>query len=306
MPPDKRINRNSAFLQTWQLYVFSLVPILLFLVFNYIPIFGNVIAFQNYSVRRGFLHSEFAGFKYFRQFFSMPMFWQYLRNTVLLNVYGLILGFPFPIVLALAFNELSNAKLKKTIQTITYAPYFISTVVMAGIVLQLFSYHFGIVNNFLRLIGQPATDLLIRPSFFRPIYIISGIWQGAGYASVLYIAALSAVDPSLYEAALIDGAARIQKVWYIDLPTILPTIVITLILNVGQLLSLSAEKVLLFQNGGNYSVSETIPTYVYKIGIQQAQFSLSTAIGLFNAAANFVLLFTVNKILKRVSGTGLI
>jgi ABC-type polysaccharide transport system permease subunit len=236
----------------------------------------------------------------------MPVFWQYLRNTVLLNVYGLVLGFPFPIVLALAFNELSNGSLKKTVQTITYAPYFISTVVMAGIVLQLFSYHFGIVNNFLRLIGQPPTDLLIRPGFFRPVYVISGIWQGAGYASVLYIAALSSVDPNLYEAAVIDGATRLQKVWYIDIPAILPTIVITLILNVGHLLSLSAEKVLLFQNGGNYSVSETIPTYVYKNGIQQAQFSLSTAIGLFNAAANFVLLFTVNKILKRVSGTGLI
>jgi putative aldouronate transport system permease protein len=247
-----------------------------------------------------------VGFKYFLQFFNMPMFWQYLRNTVLLNVYGLVLGFPFPIILALAFNELNNGKLKKTIQTVTYAPYFISTVVMAGIVLQLFSYHFGIVNNFLRLIGLPPTDLLIRPSFFRPVYVISGVWQGAGYASVLYIAALAAVDPTLYEAAVIDGASRLQKVRYIDLPSILPTIVITLILNVGNLMNLSAEKVLLFQNGGNYSVSETIPTYVYKIGIQQAQFSLSAAIGLFNAAANFILLFTVNKILKRVSDTGLI
>ncbi|MDR0655381.1 MAG: ABC transporter permease subunit [Treponema sp.] len=223
-----------------------------------------------------------------------------------MNLYGLLWGFPFPVALALGFNELSGRRVKKALQTITYAPYFISTVVMAGIVLQIFSYHFGVVNSFLRLIGKEPVDLLIRPSFFRPVMIISGIWQWAGYSSVLYIAALSAVDPSLYEAAFIDGASRLQKVRHIDLPSILPTLVITLILNVGNLLNLSDEKVLLFQYGGNYSVSETIATYVYKIGIQQAQFSLSTAIGLFNAAVNFAMLYSINFILKRASGTGLI
>jgi ABC-type polysaccharide transport system permease subunit len=267
---------------------------------------GNIIAFQDYSVRGGLLHSKFVGFKYFLQFFNTLIFFQILRNTLLLNLYGLILGFPFPIILALGFNEFRNGRTKKTLQTITYAPYFISTVVMAGIVLQIFSYHFGIVNTILRGLSFASTDLLIRPGFFRPVMVISGIWQSAGYGAVLYIAALSAVDPTLYEAAIIDGATKIQKVFYIDLPSIVPTIVITLILSVGNMMNTSAEKILLFQNGGNYSVSETIATYIYKIGIQQAQFSLSTAVGLFNGAVNFLLLFGVNKILRKISGTGLI
>jgi ABC-type polysaccharide transport system permease subunit len=295
-----------GFTQTWELYLIAFVPILLFIVFRYVPIGGNIIAFEDYSPRKGLLGSPLVGLKYFRQFFNLPIAWQIIRNTLVLNVYQLAVGFPFPIILALAFNELSGQRTKKILQTITYAPYFISTVVLVGMMLQMFSYRFGVVNSMLNIFGVASVNFQGIPAFFRPAYVLSGVWQGAGYSSVLYIAALSAVDPSLYEAAIIDGATRLQKVWYIDIPCILPTIVITLILSTGGLLNIGFEKVYLMQNPMNYSVSETISTYVYKVGIQQTQFSFSTAIGLFNAAVNFILLMTVNRVAKRLSGTGLI
>lgn len=266
---------------------------------------GNLIAFQDFSFRKGFLHSPFVGFKYFNQFFSMPIFWTVLKNTVFLSLYALAAGFPFPIILALAFNEITGKRIKKTIQTITFAPHFISTVVMVSIVMQVLSYRYGVINSIIRSIGWAPIDFIGSSNLFRSIYVWSGIWQGAGFASVLYIAALSSIDITQYEAAVIDGANKFQKVLHVDIPGILPTIIITLILSAGGILNVGFEKVFLLQNPANYSVSEIISTYVYKIGVQQTQYSFSTAIGLFNAVVNFSIILSVNFLARKVGETSL-
>lgn len=288
-----------------QLYFLALVPLIFVIIFNYLPMGGLLMAFKDYSIRKGVLRSPWAGLKYFRQLFSTPIFPQILKNTIVLSLESLIIGFPVPIILALAFNELGNEKVKKTLQTFTFAPYFISTVVVVSIMTQVLSFRYGVVNSFLHLFGLESIDFMGSKAFFRPAYIFSGIWQSAGFNSVLYIAALSAVDTSLYEAAAMDGANRWQKVLNIDLPCIMPTIIITLILNTGNILSIGFEKVFLMQNPVNYAASEIISTYVYKVGIEQAQFSFSTAVGLFNSVINCVVLLLVNGFACKVSDTSL-
>lgn len=290
--------------KVWQLYALMLVPMVLLIVFCYIPMFGNVIAFEDFQIGTG-LFSKFVGLKYFKMFLNLPIFWDIMRNTILISVYSIIIGFPFPIMLALAFNELTNSRAKKALQTVTYAPYFISTVIIVSMIMQVFSYRYGLVNEFIKMFGGSSIDFLNKASLFRSLYVWSGVWQNAGYSSVLYIAALAGVDMALYEAASIDGATKLQRVIYIDIPSILPTIVITLILSTGGILSVGFEKVYLMQNPTNYGVSEIISTYVYKIGIQQAQFSYSTAIGLFNAVINFIILFIVNQVSKKLSDISL-
>jgi putative aldouronate transport system permease protein len=288
-----------------QLYLLALIPFLFVLIFSYVPMSGILLAFKDYSVRKGIINSPWAGLKYFRQLLSIPIFPTILKNTIVLSLQSLIVSFPFPIILALAFNEIRSSRLKKALQTISFAPYFISTVVIVSIIFQMFSYRHGVANNLLNKIGIDNINFIGEASFFRPSYIISGIWQGAGYSSILYIAALSAVDVSLYEAASLDGASRFQKVIHIDLPCIIPTIIITLVLSAGNILSIGFEKVYLLQNPINYTVSETIATYVYKTGIEQAQFSFSTAVGLFNAVVNIIVLLLVNKFADKISGTSL-
>jgi putative aldouronate transport system permease protein len=288
-----------------QLYFLAFIPFLFVLIFNYIPMGGILLAFKDYSLRKGILGSPWAGLKYFRQLFSIPIFPTILKNTIVLSLESLIFSFPFPIILALAFNEIGNARLKKTLQTISFAPYFISTVVVISIVFQMFSYRYGVINILINKLGFESVNFLGLSGFFKPAYIITGIWQGAGYSSVLYIAALAGVDISLYEAAAIDGASRFQKVLHVDLPSITPTIIITLILSAGNILSIGFEKAYLLQNPVNYEVSEIIATYVYKTGIEQAQFSFSTAVGLFNALVNCIMLITVNKIAGKISETSL-
>lgn len=290
-----------------QLYLIALVPFLLLLIFNYVPMFGVLIAFKDYKIRKGILGSPWADpiFKYFKQLFHTPIFPTILKNTIVLSLESLIIGFPFPILLALAFNEVRNGKMKKFLQTITFAPYFISTVVVISIVFQMFSYRYGIVNTIIKALGGDAVNFVGTEEFFRPAYVLSGIWQAAGYNSVLYIAALAGVDITLYEAATIDGASRFQRAIYVDLPCIAPTIIITLILNAGNVLAIGFEKVYLMQNSMNYGVSEIIATYVYKTGITQAQFSFSTAVGLFNAVINVIMLLLVNGIAKKISDTSL-
>ncbi len=288
-----------------QLYFLALVPVVCIIVFNYIPMFGIALAFKDYSIRKGIMGSPWAGMKYFKQLFHTPIFPDILRNTVVLSLEGLLIGFPFPIILALAFNEIRNARVKKTLQTISFAPYFISTVVVVSIVNQIFSYRYGVVNEVLNLLGKESVNFTGKPDFFRPAYILSGVWQSAGYGSVLYIAALSGVDLSLYEAAALDGAGRFQRVLYVDLPCIAPAIIISLVLSAGNVLSVGFEKVFLMQNSVNYGVSEIISTYVYKTGIAQAQFSFSTAVGLFNAAVNCLILVLVNLIADKMTETSL-
>ena len=289
----------------WQLYLLALIPVAFIIIFNYLPIGGILMAFKDFSFRKGIWGSPWVGFKYFKQLVDTPIFLDILKNTLIISLYSIIVGFPFPIILAFAFNEVRNERIKKTIQTIAFAPYFISTVVVVGILMQVFSYRYGVVNEFLKVLGSKPVDFFGASGFFRPAYVWSGVWQGAGYGSVLYIAALSSIDISLYEAAYLDGANKLQKILYIDLPGIAPTIIITLILTTGGILNVGFEKVFLMQNPVNYGISEVISTFVYKSGIQQAQFSFATAVGLFNSVVNCIVLLLVNWFSRRVSETSL-
>ena len=289
----------------WQLYLFLLLPVAFVVIFNYVPMYGIVLAFKNYRPNKGILGSPWAGMKYFNQFFNSPNFLLLLKNTLILSVYSLLAGLPIPILLALCLNEVHVSSFKKTVQMVTYAPYFISTVVMVGMLIQLMSVRTGFFNKLIQAVGGTPVDFMAVPSLFRTIYVFSGVWQGMGYSAVIYIAALSNVDPQLYEAAIIDGVNRFQKIIHIDVPAILPTIILMLIMALGNVMSIGAEKVYLMQNNLNLSTSEIISTYVYKIGLINGQFSLSTAVGLFNSVINFILIVTVNTIARRLGDTSL-
>ncbi|HEY5584408.1 MAG TPA: ABC transporter permease subunit [Ruminiclostridium sp.] len=290
---------KKEFKKRWQLYVIILLPVLYVIIFNYIPMGGAILAFKDYNIREGIFGSPWAGFKYFNQFFHSPYFWVLIKNTLSLSFFFLIAGFPMPILLAIALNEVSNVRFKKTVQLVTYAPYFISTVVMVALVMQFLSPRTGIVNIAISALGGQEQNFMGKASFFSTIYVLSGIWQVTGYNAIIYIASLSSIDPSLYEAATVDGASRLQKIIHVDIPGILPTIIILLILEAGKLMSVGFEKVFLMQNDLNLINSEIISTYVYKIGLLNAQFSFSTAVGLFNSVVNFILILSVNKMAKR-------
>jgi putative aldouronate transport system permease protein len=242
---------------------------------------------------------------YFEQFFTSPVFWMLLKNTLGLSVYSLLAGFPMPILLALMLNETTSLKFKKTAQMVTYAPYFISTVVMVSIIMQFLDPRIGFINRVIVLLSGQARNFMGQERLFQSIYVWSGIWQNTGYAAIIYIAALSGIDPTLYEAAYIDGASRLQKVIHIDLPGILPTVVILLILSIGSIMNVGFEKVFLMQNPLNLGTSEIIATYVYKLGILNAQFSFGTAVGLFNSVINLILIASVNQIARRIGETSL-
>lgn len=289
----------------WQLYLFLLLPVACVVIFSYVPMYGIVLAFKNYRPNKGILGSPWVGMKYFNQFFNSPSFLLLLKNTLILSLYSLLASLPVPILLALCLNEVRIPWFKKTVQMVTYAPYFISTVVMVGMLIQLMSIRSGFFNLLIQIFGGTPVDFMAIPSLFRTIYVFSGVWQGMGYSAVIYIAALSNVDPQLYEAAIIDGANRLQKIIHIDIPAILPTIVLMLIMSLGNVMSIGAEKVYLMQNNLNLSTSEIISTYVYKIGLINGQFSLSTAVGLFNSVINFVLIVIVNTIARRLGDTSL-
>lgn len=289
----------------WELYLFCIPGLALIIIFNYIPMYsGIMMSFMNYIPRRGLTGSEWIGLANFRTFFSSYYFTQYLWNTLRLSIYSLVTGFPLPIILAIMINEVMNARFKKIFQTISYAPYFISTVVIVSMLKQFFS-ETGIVNGLIGLLGREAIYFEAKGESFPHMYVWSGIWQNVGYSSVLYIATLSSVDPQLIEAARIDGANKIQRIWHIDIPTIIPTATIMLIFAVGSLLSVGFEKVLLMQTSINLDYSEVIATYVYKVGILQSQMSFSAAVGLSNSLANFILLVSVNFIIRRMSETSL-
>lgn len=289
----------------WQLYLVMLPALLYFFVFKYIPMANAVIAFKDYSVVKGIWGSDWAGFKHFELFFNNPVFWTLLKNTLSLSLYALAVGFPIPILLAIALNEIGDGFFKRLVQMVTYAPYFISTVVIVSMIMLLLAPRLGVINLGLQALGLPATNFLGRPDLFSSIYVWSGVWQNSGYAAIVYLAALAGVDPALYEAARVDGASRLQKIFNIDLPGIMPVAVILLILNVGSLLAIGFEKAYLLQNPLNLSTSEIIATYVYKIGLLNANFSFATAVGLFNSLINMILLVTVNAYVKRVSDMSL-
>ena len=243
--------------------------------------------------------------KHFEKIFSTPIFGQLLRNTLALSVYSFLAGFPMPILLALALNETRNKAFMKTIQSITYAPYFLSTVVVVSIMIQFFHTRTGLVNNVIQALGGTPRNFMGEAESFRHLYVWSGVWKSTGYSAVLFMASLASVDPSLHEAAILDGANRVQRVWHVDLPTILPTIVISMILSLGSLMSLGYEKAYLMQNDLNSAVSEILSTYVYKRGLQDIQYSYSTALGLFNSVCNLVLICMANFIARHVGETSL-
>ena len=296
-------NLKVSFFDYWQVYIILLPSLLYLLIFNYIPIYGILLAFKDFRPRLGILWSEWVGLRHFRNFFSLNAFKTILNNTIILSVYQLAAGFPLPIIFALALNSCENKRFKKTVQTITYAPHFISIVVLVGMLNILFSPSQGIVANLLRMLGLYDQPILVLtdPKTFRHLYVWSGVWASLGWSSIIYLGALSAVDPELHESARVDGASKFQRIVYIDFPTILPTIVILLVLNCGGIMSVGFEKVFLLQKTLNINVSEVISTYVYKIGIRDGQFSLATAVGLFNSGVNFVMLVLVNTLARRFS-----
>ncbi|MDM5280417.1 ABC transporter permease [Paenibacillus silvae] len=289
----------------WELYLLVLPPVLYLLIFKYIPMVGVQIAFKDFSVVKGIWGSPWVGFKHFEAFFESPNFWLLIKNTIGISFYSLLAGFPIPILLALALNEIRTGYFKKTVQMVTYAPHFISTVVMVSIIILMLSPHVGVVDKLFSMLGFPMTNFMGIPEYFKSIYVWSGVWQGMGYSSIIYIAALAGVDPSLYEAAKMDGASRLRKIWHIDLPTLVPVTVIMLILSLGSIMGVGFEKIYLMQNPLNTSASEVISTYVYKVGLIGANFSFSSAVGLFNSVINLMLLIIVNGISRKVSENSL-
>lgn len=292
--------------KNWLLYVFLLPAIVYMISFKYVPMYGIQIAFKDYTPAKGFSDSEWVGLKWFIKFINTPRFWQILKNTLSLSLYSMVLNFPLPIALALILNNVQNQKWKKFAQTVTYMPHFLSTVVMVGMISVFFSPRSGFVNTLLSYFGGSGNTYFMGiPKYFPHLYVWSGVWKGMGWGSVIYMAALAGVDPSLHEAAMIDGANKFKRIIHIDLPSIMPTMITMLILKCGDVMSVGYEKVYLMQNDLNISTSEVVSTYVYKMGLMRQQYSYSSAIGLFENVISFILLVTVNKIVKKLSGSGL-
>ena len=287
-------------------YMLLILPCIIFyLLFHYIPMYGTIIGFKDFRLGDTIFSAPWVGFKWFQDFFTDHYFWRLMKNTLLINVYQLLLGFPIPIIFALVINEIRLRRFKKLVQTVSYMPYFISTVVVVGMLHNFFGVRHGIVNNILESMGHERIHFFLESAYFRPLYISSGIWQTFGYSSIIYIAAISAVDMDLYEAAIIDGAGRVRQIWHITLPAIKPTIIIILIFSVGSLMAEGFQKIILMYNPATYEVADVISSYVYRRGLIQFQYSYSTAVGLFNSVINFCLLVAANAISKRVSETSL-
>lgn len=299
-----RKNKLRTIKRHWQLYLIILLPLIYLVVFKYMPIIGSQIAFRDYNFRDGIWHSPFAGLKYFKMFFASPQFSRLMLNTLGLSAYGIIIGVFPPILLAIALNYVRVRWFGKTVQMVTYMPYFISTVLVVGILTQILSLT-GPVNHLIQVLGGQAIHFMGEPKLFKTLYVFSDVWQKTGYNAVIYISALAAVDQELHEAATVDGASIWQRIRYIDIPSILPTAVILLIMSCGHILTIGYEKVLLLQNDLNMATSDIISTYVYRIGLNSMQYSYSTAIGIFQSLVSLILLVIVNKISDKVSETSL-
>ncbi|MCR5100127.1 MAG: ABC transporter permease subunit [Butyrivibrio sp.] len=284
-------------IENWQMYLLLLIPFVLTLVYKYIPMYGIQIAFRDFKASRGITGSEWVGLEWFRRFFSSPNCMRMIKNTFLLSAYSLLWSFPIPIILSLCINQLRFKKLKRVTQTVLYAPHFISTMVICGMIKIFLSPSGGLVN----LILGTNADFLTEAGAFRTIYIASGIWQDAGWGCIIYLATLATVDTSLYEAAKVDGASVLQRILHIDLPALLPMIVLNLIMSAGSLMNVGFEKVWLLQTDLNKATSDIIAVYVYEQGIENAKYSYSTAVSLFNTVINLILLLVVNKIAKKYS-----
>ncbi len=288
---------KKRLLDNWQLYAMLFIPVVLTIIYKYYPMYGIQIAFRDYKANRGMFGSEWVGFEWFRRFFSSPNCIRMIKNTVLISFYGLLWSFPVPIILALMINQLRFNRFKRVVQTVLYAPHFISIMVICGMIRIFLSPSGGLIN----LLAGTSIDFLSEASAFRTIFIASGIWQDAGWGIIVYMATLSNIDTSHYEAAKIDGASMFQRIWYIDIPELIPTIVLMLIMSAGGLMNVGFEKVWLLQTDLNKATSDVISVYVYQQGIESAKYSYSTAIGLFNTVVNIILLIIVNTIASKIS-----
>ncbi|UQZ86331.1 putative multiple-sugar transport system permease YteP [Paenibacillus konkukensis] len=295
--------------KTWRkskyLWLLLLPCLAYFIVFRYVPMFGLVITFKNYNTFKGIMASEWVGLKYYRMFLENPDFFLLLRNTFLLGAYKLLFGFPAPIALALLLNEVRTVLFKKFVQTVSYLPHFISNVIVASMVIMFLSPTGGLVNQVIRSLGFAPVNFMMEPGMFRTVYVLSEIWQHIGWETIIYLAALTAVDPQLYEAAGMDGASRWRKLWHVTVPGIAPAIVIVLILNVGKVLEIGFEKVFLMYNPATYGTADIIGTYVYRVGLEQGNFSYAAAIDLFMGIISLIFIWTANTISRKVGETSL-
>ena len=289
----------------WELYLLLLLPVALTIIFQYVPMYGLQIAFKDFRPARGIWGSEWVGMRHFVRFVQTPSFIRVIGNTLRISLLAMIIGFPFPIILAVMLNEARVHWFKRTVQMATFAPYFISIVVVSGIVIQILDMRVGLVNHALAAMGLPRQNFMARPTTFDPAFIISSIWQGTGFSSVIYLAALTAISPELHEAATADGASRLRRLWHIDLPGIVPTITIILILNFGSIMGVSLERAMTLQNDINRSVGDVIGTFVFRVGIQQRNFSFTAAIGFANSIVNLIMIVTVNQIARKIGETSL-
>ena len=287
-------------LRSWQLYVLLLPLLLHFILFQYVPMYGLQIAFKDFRAVDGIWGSPWAGFEHFERFFQSYQFWNTLKNTLVINLYELVFAFPLAIIFALMLNQVTRSGFKRWVQTITYAPHFISTVVLVGMLFIFLNPRTGMINNMIAFFGGERINFFGEADWFKPVYVLSEIWQTTGWSAIIYLAALTAVDPQLHEAAIMDGANKLQRVRHIDIPSIMPVIMILLILRMGHFASLGFSKVLLMQNSLNIDSSEVIQTYVYKTGLVGAQYSYSAAIGLFDNIINFILLILTNQLAKKM------
>ncbi|WP_409346064.1 ABC transporter permease [Paenibacillus sp. MBLB4367] len=300
-------NRRAwkSILKNWRLYVMLAPVIVYFIVFHYFPMYGVQLAFKDFIATKGITGSPWVGFKHFERFFDSYYFWRLIKNTLGIGLYELAIGFPVPIILALMINEVRHNFYKRLIQTVTYMPHFLSTVVLVGMIMIFLAPETGIVSLFIKLIGGEPINFITEPEWFKTIFVMSGVWQQMGWSSIIYLAALSGIDPQLHEAARVDGASRMQRIWHINIPGIMPTIVILLILKAGSILGVGFEKIFLMQNSLNMDSSDVISTFVYRSGIMEAQYSFATAVDLFNAVINFIMLVTVNFLARRAGGSSL-
>ena len=293
-------------LKHWQLYVIMIPAILFYIFFMYKPMWGLQIAFKDFKIFAGIDKSPWVGLKHFSTFLNSPYFARNLKNTLLINFYGLLFGFPIPILLALMLNEVKNLYFKKTIQTLTYLPHFISIVVIAGIVVNFLSPTNGLVNILIEKLGGEKVHFLIKKEYFRTIFITMNIWKEAGFNAIVYLAALSGIDPNLYEAAYVDGANKFKRIWHVTIPGIMPTIVVLLVLKIGGMLSVGYEAIILLYQPATFETADVISTYVYRMGLgDNAQYSYAAAVGLFNAVVSVILVVFANKVSKKLSGTSL-
>jgi len=295
---------RKDFVANYSLYLMALPIIVFFILFHYVPMYGALIAFKQFKPSLGILGSPWVGLDNFKNFFGSYYFGRLVKNTFLISLYSVIFGFPAPIILALLLNEIRHRFFKRTIQTISYIPHFVSLVVVAGIIID-FTRIGGLINSIILALGGTATNLLARAELFKGIYVASGIWQEVGYGSIIYLAAIAGINIELYESARIDGAGRLQQLLRITLPCIMPTIIILLILRMGSMMNVGFEKIILLYNSMTYETADVISSFVYRKGLLEADYSYSTAVGLFNSVINFILLFRANTISRKVNETSL-